>query len=297
MVKIPATKAGIPAINKAIAEGINVNVTLIFSLDRYKDVIHAFIEGIEERVKAGKPVNNIASVASFFISRFDSKIDGQLQKMVAEKSDKSAAASQMMGKAAIANAQMAYKLFMDEFYSERFKALQKHGARVQRPLWASTSTKNPDYRDVIYIEELIAADTVNTVPPQTLVAYRDHGNAKVTITEESMKNAVKTIADLQKLGIRIEDVSEALEAEGVKSFSDAYTDLLNTIRSRTKQFKKELGFEREMILFDAQTSGGLLISANAANAKKILQRCVDEGMEAAIVAEVVGKRDFDLIVA
>ena len=241
MVKIPATKAGIPAIKKAIAEGINVNVTLIFSLERYHEVIYAFIEGIEERVNAGKPINNIASVASFFISRFDSKIDAQLQKIALQNKDKSDSAAQMMGKAAIANAQMAYKLFQDEFYSERFKALEKHGARVQRPLWASTSTKNPQYRDVIYIEDLIAPDTVNTVPPQTLNSFRDHGNARITITKSAMEQSLITIEDLRKLGINIDEVSETLEMEGVKSFSEAYTDLLNTIKTRCKQFKKELG--------------------------------------------------------
>ncbi|MCE1255728.1 MAG: transaldolase, partial [Anaerolineae bacterium] len=240
MVKIPATKAGIPAIKQAIAEGINVNVTLIFSLERYKEVIHAYIDGLAERHKKNLPINNIASVASFFISRFDSKIDAQLEKLIAEDKSKAASLQNLLGKAAIANAQLAYSLFLDEFNSDKFKTLKAAGARVQRPLWASTSTKNPNYRDVIYIEELIAPDTVNTVPPATLDAYADHGNAKVSITPESMKQAAETINRLEKLGINLDDVAKALEDEGVKAFAVAYGDLLKTIEGRCKQFKKDL---------------------------------------------------------
>lgn len=240
MIKIPATQEGIPAIRKAIAEGINVNVTLIFSLSRYKEVINAYIEGIEDRVRLGKPVDNIASVASFFISRFDSKIDPMLQKMVDAKNRDSALAKSLLGKAAIANANLAYELFEKEFSSERFQKLKKAGARVQRPLWASTSTKNPEYRDVIYIEDLIAPDTVNTVPANTLDAFRDHGTSKVTITAQSINGSHKILSDLQSLGISVEKVSEILEEEGVSSFSAAYAEMLGTIKNRSKQFKKEI---------------------------------------------------------
>ncbi|MBP6209739.1 MAG: transaldolase, partial [Anaerolineales bacterium] len=172
MVKIPATKAGIPAIRQTIAAGINVNVTLIFSLERYAEVMDAYLAGLEDRAAQNLPINMIASVASFFVSRVDSKIDPKLSKD-----------SALLGKAAIANAKLAYSAFEDVFTSSRFATLKaRFSARVQRPLWASTGTKNPAYSDTVYVDNLIGPDTVNTVPPATLDAFREHGNASITIT-------------------------------------------------------------------------------------------------------------------
>lgn len=240
MVKIPATPEGIPAVRKAIAAGININITLIFSLERYSQVIDAFLSGLEDRLAAGKPINRISSVASFFVSRVDSKIDSLLQniqKMDANNAEKAASA---MGKAGIANARLAYALFEDVFSSARFKLLSKHGAQLQRPLWASTSTKNPAYRDVMYVEELIGPNTVNTVPPQTLIAFGEHGKvANALAGKKDDSTAVMT--SLYQLGISMVDVTQQLEIEGVKTFAVAYTALLETIESRCLAAQRELG--------------------------------------------------------
>ncbi len=242
MVKIPATKAGIPAIRGAIAAGINVNVTLIFSLTRYTEVMEAYLSGLEDRVAQGLPVEQIASVASFFISRVDSEVDSRL----AELAKSNPKAGHLMGKAAIANAKMAYSLFLEKFNSERFGLLEKAGARKQRPLWASTSTKNPNYRDVIYIEELIGADTVNTVPPQTLDAYGDHGKARLSLGED-LQGAKATLEGLEKIGVSMADVTEKLERDGVKAFEDAYAALLDSIEKRRKAAQAELGDLKEIV--------------------------------------------------
>jgi transaldolase len=231
MVKIPATKAGIAAIRDAIAAGINVNVTLIFSLERYSEVMEAYLQGLEQRLEQGEPVGTIASVASFFVSRVDSKIDARLEKMAQAQGAEAEKAKQLLGKAAIANARLAYALFQDVFGSERFNRLKAQNARLQRPLWASTSTKNPDYRDVMYVEELIGPDTVNTVPPQTLDAFRDHGEVRLSIGE-NLDEMRQALADLEILGISMDEVTDQLEEEGVKAFADAYTALLATISER-----------------------------------------------------------------
>lgn len=235
MVKIPATRAGIPAIRQAIAAGLNINVTLIFSIARYRDVMEAFLAGLEQRLQAGGAVDRIASVASFFVSRVDSKIDSQLQKIAQAGGPDAAQAAALAGKAAIANAKLAYACFEDVFSSQRVRDLRAQGARLQRPLWASTSTKNPAYRDVIYIEELIGADTVNTVPPQTLDAFRDHGKARLSLVE-GVGDCETQLRDLAKLGISLDAVTQDLEDEGVKAFSDAYAALLATIDQRKAAF-------------------------------------------------------------
>ena len=231
MVKIPATLEGIPAISKTIAAGININITLIFSLDRYAQVMDAYLKGLEERSQTGLSIAEIASVASFFVSRVDTKVDAQLQVLVAQNGPSSANANALMGKAAIANARLAYDQFLHVFSSHQFMRLATLGARKQRPLWASTSTKNPAYRDVIYIEELIGPDTVNTTPPQTLDAFRDHGKARLSITE-NVSQADQDLAALEELGIHMSTVTTELEVEGVKAFSDAITALLKTIEER-----------------------------------------------------------------
>jgi len=230
MVKIPATKAGVPAIRQTIAAGINVNVTLIFSLERYAEVMDAYLSGLEDRVAANEPVNMIASVASFFVSRVDTKIDPRLPKD-----------SSLLGKAAIANAKLAYHAFEEIFTSARFATLKaRFGARAQRPLWASTGTKNPAYSDTLYVDSLIGPDTVNTVPPATLDAFRDHGTAAITITR-GLDEAKVQLAELETAGVSMKQVTDELEAEGVKSFADAFKVLLDVVDDRRKNAASSLG--------------------------------------------------------
>jgi len=233
MVKIPATEQGIEAIYKSIAAGININVTLIFSLDRYKQVIEAFLSGLEARVAQGLPINSIASVASFFVSRVDTNVDSQLQLLIKSDVSKAAQATQLLGKSAIANARLAYVMFRKMVNTERYSRLQALGAHYQRPLWASTSTKNPAYRDVMYVEELIGPDTVNTVPPQTLDAFKDHGRVEITLSEDAT-DSTQIIKRLEGLGISMQQVTQQLEDEGVKTFSDAFDALLKTIKERSE---------------------------------------------------------------
>ncbi|HNK62611.1 MAG TPA: bifunctional transaldolase/phosoglucose isomerase [Anaerolineales bacterium] len=223
MVKIPATKAGVPAIRASIAAGINVNVTLIFSLSRYAEVMDAYLSGLEDRTAKNLLIQNIASVASFFVSRVDTKIDPQLPE-----------GSVLRGKAAVDNAKLAYEQFETIFTSPRFATLKaRFSARVQRPLWASTGTKNPAYSDTLYVDELIGPDTVNTVPPATLDAFRDHGKAGLTVTRD-LAAAQKTFVDLKAIGISMATVTQELEEEGVKAFADAFKVLLDSIEERRK---------------------------------------------------------------
>ncbi|MCK6539542.1 MAG: bifunctional transaldolase/phosoglucose isomerase [Anaerolineales bacterium] len=229
MVKIPATKEGVPAIRKAIAAGVNVNVTLIFSLTRYAEVMDAYLSGLEDRAAAGHPIDHIASVASFFVSRVDSKVDPQLPEN-----------SPLKGKAAIANAKLAYEGFHRTFVGRRWENLKVRGARVQRPLWASTSTKNPAYPDTLYVDNLIGPETVNTVPPQTLEAFKDHGKVEITLTRD-LAEAQEEIRQLEAAGISMDVVTQELEDEGVKAFADAFTQLLATIDDRRKSAASSLG--------------------------------------------------------
>jgi len=229
MVKIPATKEGIPAIRKAIAAGVNVNVTLIFSLARYVQVMDAYLSGLEDRSSSGYPIENIASVASFFVSRVDSKIDPKLP-----------VDSKLKGKAAIANAKLAYDLFQQTFAGRRWENLKVKGARVQRPLWASTSTKNPSYPDTLYVDELIGPESVNTVPPSTLDAFKAHGTASMSLLR-GVDEAKRVMEQLNGLGIEVETITQELEREGVIAFADAFTDLLSTIDERKKIAASSLG--------------------------------------------------------
>ena len=221
MIKIPATEAGLSAITSTIAKGINVNVTLLFDVDRYESVAWAYVKGLEMLANAGRPVGRVASVASFFVSRVDTLVDSQLP---AEQAD-------LKGKAAIANAKLAYERFETIFSSERFDALQAKGARVQRVLWASTSTKNPAYSPTMYVDPLIGADTINTVPPQTLEAIKDGATAKDTI-REGLAEAHGTLAALARLGIDMKAVAQQLEKDGVASFAKSFEDLLGTIERK-----------------------------------------------------------------
>lgn len=234
MIKIPATKAGLPAITAAIADGINVNVTLIFSRERYAEVMDAYIKGLEQRVVAGLPVSSIASVASFFVSRVDTKIDGHLAEMIDREGKRADKAATLLGKAAIANAKLAYADYKAVFGSERFQQLRAHGAHAQRPLWASTGTKNPKYPDVMYVDELIGPDTVNTVPPQTLAALLDHGRVRPGTLEQDLAGAEKVLVDLEGLGIIMKVVTQELEDEGVKSFMNAFAEVVDKMEERRR---------------------------------------------------------------
>ena len=229
MVKIPATPQGIPAIRQAIAAGINVNVTLIFSLARYAEVMEAYLSGLEDRLRAGLPLDRIASVASFFVSRVDSKVDKLLS-----------AQSTLRGRAAIANARLAYADFLKTFRGERWETLESNGANLQRPLWASTSTKDPAYPDTLYVDTLIGPHTVNTLPPATLDAFRDHGFARLTIGED-LQAARALFGQLEAEGISMDVVTQELEDEGVKSFADAFTALLETLEERRAAAASQLG--------------------------------------------------------
>lgn len=235
MIKIPATAAGIPAIEEAIYSGVNVNVTLIFSVQNYIEVAEAYIKGLERRAAEGKSVKNIASVASFFISRIDGMIDPMLQNNVRAAQgrdlDSMAINNKLMGKAAIANAKVAYKKFEDLFYGERFAALKTAGAWVQRPLWASTSTKNPAYPDTLYVDSLIGKDTVNTLPPDTLKAFADHGTASETISVE-IDLAPDVLKQLADVGIDIDLVTKRLQEDGVESFSESFDALMQQLEAK-----------------------------------------------------------------
>ncbi len=227
MIKIPATPEGIPAIERTIANGINVNVTLIFSNDVYAQVIEAYLRGLERRAKEGLPIGYIASVASFFVSRIDTQADKQIEARL--KDDPSL--ETLLGKVAIANAKLAYRLFKDVFESERFRKLRDLGARVQRPLWASTGTKNPKYSDVLYVDTLIGPHTVNTLPPATYEAFKDHGRVEPTL-EKDVEDARRVLDTFAAKGFSLDAITKKLTAEGVKSFHDSFVTLLATIEAR-----------------------------------------------------------------
>ncbi|MGE5124510.1 MAG: bifunctional transaldolase/phosoglucose isomerase, partial [Acidobacteriaceae bacterium] len=240
MIKIPATQPGLLAIRRSTAAGINVNITLIFSIERYKEVMEAYLSGLEDRIKAGKPVDHIHSVASFFVSRIDTKVDKYLEPVIKKSGRKAQIARSLLGKIAIANARLAYQEFRRVFESERFTALQTKGANVQRALWASTSTKNPAYPDTMYVDELIGQHTVNTVPPQTLEAFRDHGKVKPAI-EKDLQGAHKDFDNLEAVGISMQQVTQELEEEGVKAFSASYDSLLASVKQRLEEAVHDLG--------------------------------------------------------
>jgi transaldolase len=234
MIKVPATLAGLPAIRQLIADGICVNVTLIFSLARYAAVKEAYLQGIEERVATGKAVDKVASVASFFVSRVDVAVDALLDKVAQDKPAKAAHYKSLQGKAAVANSKLAYRQFEEVFAGARWARLAAAGARVQRPLWASTSTKNPAYPDLIYVDTLIGPHTVNTMPPQTLKAFADHGTPARTV-DQDLDAARADLAAVAAAGISLDQVTEELEADGVKKFADSFEQLLGTIEERRKQ--------------------------------------------------------------
>jgi transaldolase len=223
-VKIPATKPGLPAIEDMIAKGKSINVTLIFSLERYAEVARAYIRGLERLVAGGGDPSTVASVASFFVSRVDTETDKRL--------DEAGAHDRLKGKLAIANAKLAYQRYRELFSGETWDFLVSKGATPQRPLWASTSTKNPEYRDVMYVEDLIGPETVNTMPEETIQAFQDHGKVGLTL-EQGIDEAKQLLADLEKAGIDYDDVTDTLEREGVEKFADSFAELLEGIRSKS----------------------------------------------------------------
>ena len=238
MIKVPGTAAGIPAIEQLIGDGINVNVTVLFAVDNYLQAAEAYLGGLEALAAKGGPLDSVSSVASFFISRIDSMVDDILEQKARESEAEGAESARMlMGKVAIANAKLAYQAYSELCQSERWEKLAGKGARTQRLLWGSTSTKNPEYRDVMYVEELIGPDTVNTMPEATVKAFRDHGVPKSTI-QDDVEGARATIAKLDELGISIAEVTDKLQVDAVRLFEEPFNKLLGEIESQREATPK-----------------------------------------------------------
>ncbi len=233
MIKIPGTPEGVPAIEQCISEGININITLLFSQEAYRSVAEAYLRGLERRVKENKDVSGLASVASFFVSRIDSEVEKRMGQARAAGVDerRSRLFDALMGKVAIANAKLAYRMYQGLFSGPRWEALAKKGARTQRVLWASTGTKNPKYSDVLYVEELVGPDTVNTIPPATLDAFRDHGKVRPSLTED-VAGAEATMQKLEEAGIPMKAVTDTLVKEGVEKFAESFDELFKAIGAR-----------------------------------------------------------------
>jgi len=226
LVKVPATKAGLPAISQLIGEGISINVTLIFSLQRYREVMEAYLEGLDRYIASGGDASKVASVASFFVSRMDVEVDRRLSDIGSDD------AASLAGTTAVANTRLAYEAFLETFRGERWQRLVAAGARIQRPLWASTSTKNPDYPDTLYVHELIAPHTVNTMPLETIDAYQDHGPSPRAFGPEEIAAAHDTIRSMAAVGVDYDDVMDVLETEGVDKFIASWNDLVSDVESQ-----------------------------------------------------------------
>ena len=240
MIKIPATPEGLPAVRQSLTEGMNINITLIFSIEDYRKVADAFISALEERNAEGKDISHIASVASFFVSRVDTLVDQLLEEKIKASTDSAEQQKlkSLEGKAAIANARLVYQDFKNIFHSPRFEILKHSGAHVQRPLWASTSTKNPAYRDVLYAEELIGPDTVDTMPLETIENFRDHGKVRFSV-EDDIQQAKNELAELEKIGIHYDQVTQQLQDEGVKKFADSFHELFKGIESKKQSIESK----------------------------------------------------------
>lgn len=232
MVKVPGTQEGAIAVRRLIAAGVNVNITLLFAIEAHERVIEAYLAGLEDRVAAGKPIDGLASVASFFVSRVDTEVDKRLDEKIARASQAEKERLGMLkGRAAIANAKLAYRLFRQKFSGPRWEKLARQGARLQRPLWASTSTKNPAYRDVMYVEELIGPDTVDTMPPATIDAFRDHGVVDRTV-DRKVGAAEAVLKEIEAAGISIREVTEKLLVDGIASFQKSFDELIAGLESK-----------------------------------------------------------------
>ena len=258
MVKVPGTVEGLPAIEQLIADGVNVNITLLFSVDMYRRVIEAYLAGLERRVRAGERLARLRSVASFFVSRVDNEADKRLAEKAAAAKDPAARAAleALLGKAAVANAKLAYEAFQASVASPRFQALRERGAAVQRPLWASTSTKNPRYPDTLYVDHLIGPDTVNTMPLATLRAFADHGRAERTV-DRGLDDARAELAAIERAGVRLKDVTDFLVVDGVKKFSDSYQALLGSLETKrdTLLARRPVRASRRLAVFDDDVAG------------------------------------------
>jgi transaldolase len=241
MIKVPGTQEGVHAFRQLIGEGINVNVTLLFAVENYRAIAQAYVEGLEALDRAGKPLATVASVASFFVSRVDTAVDAQLEQRAKDDAAHAAEYRALQGKAAIANAKIAYAdVYEQVFAGPRWDALAKKGARKQRPLWASTSTKNPAYRDVLYVEELIGANTVDTMPPATIDEFLDHGKVRDSLTED-VEGARETLRRLAAAGIDMDAVTAKLQVDGVASFAKSFNDLLSTITAKRQEMLAHAG--------------------------------------------------------
>jgi transaldolase len=244
MIKIPGTPEGARAVRRLLAEGINVNVTLLFSREAYDAIVEQYLCALEDRVARGEPIDRIASVASFFVSRVDSEIDRRIDAMADGKRDgERERLCALKGHAAIANAKLAYRLFQQRFSGARWDALRAKGARFQRPLWASTSTKNPAYRDVVYVEQLVGPETVNTMPPQTLEAFRDHGETRRTV-DQGYDAAERQLSALESAGISLREVTDKLLVDGLASFQKSYDQLIAGLERKMKELGREVAGTR-----------------------------------------------------
>jgi transaldolase len=240
MIKVPGTDEGAVAVRMLIGAGLNVNITLLFAIEAHRRVIDAYLTGLEDRRKAGKTIEGIASVASFFVSRVDTEIDKRLDALAATKSGaERERVLALRGKAAIANAKLAYKLFRDEFTTSRYATLQNAGARLQRPLWASTGVKNPSYRDTLYVEELVGSDTVNTMPPALMDAFKDHGEVRRTV-DQDLDGARRVLAELAAVGIDMKDVTDKLLRDGLASFQKSFDSLTAGLAKKSALLGREL---------------------------------------------------------
>jgi len=233
MIKVPGTDAGLPAIEQLLSEGMNVNITLLFAVENHERVMEAFLRGLERRLEQGGALDHVASVASFFVSRVDSAVDAQLEKIAAAAPDEAARqrALGLRGRAAVANARLAYRRFQEIFSGERWDRLAAAGAQVQRPLWASTSTKNPEYRDVIYVEELIGPHTVNTMPLATVEAFADHGVCRRTV-DQDVDGALADLAALREVGIDMDAVTDQLQRDGVEKFAKSFREMMQVVDAK-----------------------------------------------------------------
>ena len=242
MVKIPATTEGVPAIEECIASGVNINITLLFAIEYYEQVMDAYLKGLERRVAAGQDIKDSNSVASFFVSRVDTNADKRIEAKIAQaKSDAERAKLEgLLGKVAIANAKVAYHRFREIFSSERFKKLEGAGGKLQRPLWASTSTKNPKYNDIMYVQDLIGPDTVNTLPPATIEAFKDHGVARKTI-DEDYDGALRVLSDLDDAGISLKEITDELQHDGVEAFSKSFDIITETTAAKAAKIREKAG--------------------------------------------------------
>src|SRR5215813_10058359 len=236
MIKIPGTAEGIPAIEQGIYDGININITLLFSLHAYDQTMEAYIRGLERRAAENKPIDNISSVASFFVSRIDTAVDKELERRIEQTADagEKEKLQTLLGRIATANAKLAYQRYKKIFHGNRFAAMKQNGAQLQRPLWASTSTKNPVYPDVYYVEALMGPETIDTIPPATLTAFRDHGRPRVSI-EDNLDEEKEILARLEEVGISLDQVTEHVLTEGVRLFVEPFKKLLKTIESRAAE--------------------------------------------------------------